>query len=63
MGPNVKFMVPPASLVTTAAAVREAEEEEEEDMTMKAVLLQFINTAVSVFNQAFLTVTETAAAS
>ncbi|OAT00592.1 uncharacterized protein BDCG_16694 [Blastomyces dermatitidis ER-3] len=49
-------------IVTTAAAVREVEEEEE-DVAMKAVLSQLSDTAVSAFNLAFLTVTETAAAS
>ncbi|EQL29801.1 hypothetical protein BDFG_07643, partial [Blastomyces dermatitidis ATCC 26199] len=43
---------------TTAMAVREAGE----DVTMRAVLLQLIDT-VFTFNLAFLTVTETAAAS
>ncbi|KMW68994.1 hypothetical protein BDDG_13188 [Blastomyces dermatitidis ATCC 18188] len=47
--------------VTTAAAAKEAEEEE--DMTMRAVLLQLIDAAVSVFNLAFLAVTEAAATS
>ncbi|KMW67293.1 hypothetical protein BDDG_12031 [Blastomyces dermatitidis ATCC 18188] len=46
--------------VTTAAAVKEVEEEE--DVIIRAVLLQLIDTAVSVFNLAFLTVTEAAAA-
>ncbi|EGE82791.2 hypothetical protein BDDG_05735 [Blastomyces dermatitidis ATCC 18188] len=49
--------------VTTAAAAREAGEEEEENVIIRAVLLQSVNTTVSAFNQAFLTVTETAAAS
>ncbi|EQL36297.1 hypothetical protein BDFG_02258 [Blastomyces dermatitidis ATCC 26199] len=48
--------------VTTAAAVREAEEEEE-DVKMRAVLSQLCDITVSVFNQAFLTVTEAAATS
>ncbi|OAT11770.1 hypothetical protein BDBG_17580, partial [Blastomyces gilchristii SLH14081] len=47
--------------VTTAAAVRDAEEEE--GVTMRAVLSQLIDTAVSIFNLAFLVITETAAAS
>ncbi|EGE86811.2 hypothetical protein BDDG_09761 [Blastomyces dermatitidis ATCC 18188] len=44
-------------MATTAAAVREAEE----DVTMRAVLLQLIDTAA--FNLAFLTVMKAAAAS
>ncbi|KMW66913.1 hypothetical protein BDDG_11788 [Blastomyces dermatitidis ATCC 18188] len=47
--------------VTTTAAAKEVEEEE--DVTMRAVLLQLIDTAVSTFNLAFLTVMEAAAAS
>ncbi|KMW68899.1 hypothetical protein BDDG_13114 [Blastomyces dermatitidis ATCC 18188] len=47
-------------MVTIAAAAKEAGEEE--DMTMRAVLLQLIDTAVSTFNLAFLTVTETVTA-
>ncbi|OAT05769.1 hypothetical protein BDBG_16491 [Blastomyces gilchristii SLH14081] len=35
---------------------------EEEDVTMKAVLPQLIDTAISVFNLAFLMITEAAAA-
>ncbi|KMW69207.1 hypothetical protein BDDG_13374, partial [Blastomyces dermatitidis ATCC 18188] len=46
--------------VTTAMTVKEAEEEE--DVTMRAVLSQLIDTAVSAFNLAFLTVMKTAAA-
>ncbi|EQL28578.1 hypothetical protein BDFG_08700 [Blastomyces dermatitidis ATCC 26199] len=46
---------------TTAAAAKKAEEEE--DMTMRAVLPQLIDTAVSAFNLAFLMITEAAAAS
>ncbi|OAT14588.1 hypothetical protein BDBG_18108, partial [Blastomyces gilchristii SLH14081] len=52
------------SLQGTAAittAVRDAEGEE--DVIMKVVLSQLIDTAVSVFNLAFLTVMKTAAAS
>ncbi|OAT01623.1 uncharacterized protein BDCG_17175 [Blastomyces dermatitidis ER-3] len=48
--------------VTTAAAVREVEEEEE-DVTMRAVLSQLSDTAVSAFNLAFLMITEAAATS
>ncbi|OAT13881.1 hypothetical protein BDBG_17927 [Blastomyces gilchristii SLH14081] len=36
-------------MMTTAAVIREAEEEEE-DVTMKVILLQFINTVISAFN-------------
>ncbi|OAT04305.1 hypothetical protein BDBG_00884 [Blastomyces gilchristii SLH14081] len=46
---------------TTAVTAREAEERE--DVIMKVMLLQLIDTAVFIFNLAFLTVTETAAAS
>ncbi|KMW67459.1 hypothetical protein BDDG_12131 [Blastomyces dermatitidis ATCC 18188] len=49
------------SMVTTAAAAREVEEEEE-DVAMRAVLLQLSDAAVFIFNLAFLTVTEAAAA-
>ncbi|OAT05912.1 hypothetical protein BDBG_16511 [Blastomyces gilchristii SLH14081] len=50
--------------VTITAVIREVEEEEEEeeDMTMRAALLQSVDTAISVFNQAFLTATEITAA-
>ncbi|OAT00068.1 uncharacterized protein BDCG_16449 [Blastomyces dermatitidis ER-3] len=48
-------------VMTTVTAVKEAEEEE--DMIMRAVLLQLIDATASIFNLAFLTVTETAAAS
>ncbi|OAT11530.1 hypothetical protein BDBG_06995 [Blastomyces gilchristii SLH14081] len=48
-------------MTTITAAVRDVEEEE--DVTMRAVLLQLIDTAVFIFNLAFLTVTEAAAAS
>ncbi|EGE84358.2 hypothetical protein BDDG_07303, partial [Blastomyces dermatitidis ATCC 18188] len=47
--------------VTITTAAKEAEEEE--DMIMRVVLLQLIDTAVSVFNLAFLIVTEATAAS
>ncbi|KMW68510.1 hypothetical protein BDDG_12861 [Blastomyces dermatitidis ATCC 18188] len=47
-------------MVTTITAVKEVGEEE--DVTMRAVLLQLIDTTVSAFNLAFLTVTEAAAA-
>ncbi|OAT02540.1 uncharacterized protein BDCG_17620 [Blastomyces dermatitidis ER-3] len=47
--------------VTTTAAARDARERE--GVTMKAVLPRLIDIITSVFNQAFLTVTETAAAS
>ncbi|OAT13727.1 hypothetical protein BDBG_17903, partial [Blastomyces gilchristii SLH14081] len=50
-------------MATAATAAREAGEEGEEDVTMKAVLLQFIDAAVSIFNQAFLTVMKTTAVS
>ncbi|OAT09139.1 hypothetical protein BDBG_04694 [Blastomyces gilchristii SLH14081] len=50
-------------MMTIITAAREAGEEEEEDVTMRAVLLQSINITVSVFNLAFLTVTEAAATS
>ncbi|OAT06473.1 hypothetical protein BDBG_02662 [Blastomyces gilchristii SLH14081] len=43
---------------TTTAAAREVEE----DVTMRAVLLQLIDTIISVFNLAFLAATEAAAA-
>ncbi|OAT07657.1 hypothetical protein BDBG_16882 [Blastomyces gilchristii SLH14081] len=45
---------------TTATAIRDVEEE---DMIMRAVLLQFIDTAVFIFNLAFLTVMKAAAVS
>ncbi|KMW67740.1 hypothetical protein BDDG_12287 [Blastomyces dermatitidis ATCC 18188] len=45
---------------TTAAAVKEVEEE---GVTIRVMLLRLIDTAVSVFNLAFLAVTEAAAAS
>ncbi|OAT02990.1 uncharacterized protein BDCG_17876 [Blastomyces dermatitidis ER-3] len=47
--------------VTIITAVKEAEEEE--DVTMRAVLSQLIDTVIFIFNLAFLTVTEAAAAS
>ncbi|OAS99633.1 uncharacterized protein BDCG_16235 [Blastomyces dermatitidis ER-3] len=47
--------------VTTVTAVKEAGEEE--DVIMKAMLLQLIDTAVSAFNLAFLTVMKAAATS
>ncbi|OAT10199.1 hypothetical protein BDBG_17327 [Blastomyces gilchristii SLH14081] len=47
--------------VTTAAAAREAGEEG--DMIMRVMLSQLIDTAVSIFNLAFLAVMEAAAAS
>ncbi|EQL28008.1 hypothetical protein BDFG_09203, partial [Blastomyces dermatitidis ATCC 26199] len=46
--------------VTTAAVIKEAEEEE--DVIMRAVLLQLIDIIIFIFNLAFLTVTEAAAA-
>ncbi|EQL28141.1 hypothetical protein BDFG_09083 [Blastomyces dermatitidis ATCC 26199] len=49
-------------MMTITAAAREAEEEEEEDVTIRVILSQFVNAAVSTFNQAFLTATEAAAA-
>ncbi|OAS99751.1 uncharacterized protein BDCG_16297 [Blastomyces dermatitidis ER-3] len=48
-------------MVTTVTAAREVGEEGE-DVAMRAVLLQLSNAAVFIFNLAFLTVTETAAA-
>ncbi|OAT04983.1 hypothetical protein BDBG_16378 [Blastomyces gilchristii SLH14081] len=45
---------------TTAAAVRDAEEKE--DVIIRVILSQLMDTAVFIFNLAFLTVTETAAA-
>ncbi|OAT11513.1 hypothetical protein BDBG_06983 [Blastomyces gilchristii SLH14081] len=48
-------------MVTITAAVKEAEEEE--DVTMRAVLSQLIDAAVSAFNLAFLTVMKTVTAS
>ncbi|EGE84517.2 hypothetical protein BDDG_07462, partial [Blastomyces dermatitidis ATCC 18188] len=47
--------------VTITAAAKEAGEEE--DMIIRAVLLQLIDTTAFIFNLAFLTVMETAAAS
>ncbi|KMW67944.1 hypothetical protein BDDG_12460 [Blastomyces dermatitidis ATCC 18188] len=47
--------------VTITAAVKEVEEEE--DVTMKVMLSQLIDTAVSAFNLAFLIITETAVTS
>ncbi|EQL36882.1 hypothetical protein BDFG_01520 [Blastomyces dermatitidis ATCC 26199] len=46
---------------TVTITVTAKEAEEEEDMTMKAVLLQLIDIAVSAFNLAFLAATEAAA--
>ncbi|EQL28455.1 hypothetical protein BDFG_08801 [Blastomyces dermatitidis ATCC 26199] len=48
------------SAATTAAVARDAERRE--DVTMKVMLLQLID-VISAFNLAFITVTETAAAS
>ncbi|KMW67467.1 hypothetical protein BDDG_12137 [Blastomyces dermatitidis ATCC 18188] len=48
-------------MMTIITTVKEAEEEE--DVTMRAVLLQLIDTAVSASNLAFLMATEAAAAS
>ncbi|KMW66650.1 hypothetical protein BDDG_11638 [Blastomyces dermatitidis ATCC 18188] len=48
-------------MMTITAAVKKAGEEE--DMIMRAVLLWLIDTAVSTFNLAFLTVTEAITAS
>ncbi|OAT02499.1 uncharacterized protein BDCG_17598 [Blastomyces dermatitidis ER-3] len=47
--------------VTTAAAAKEAEEGE--DVIIRVILSQLIDTAVSTFNLAFLTVMKAAAAS
>ncbi|OAT13900.1 hypothetical protein BDBG_17931 [Blastomyces gilchristii SLH14081] len=48
---------------TITTAVREVEEEEEEDVTMRVMLLQSVNTIIFTFNQAFLAVIKTTAAS
>ncbi|EQL27682.1 hypothetical protein BDFG_09559 [Blastomyces dermatitidis ATCC 26199] len=52
------------SLQGTATIITAARDtEEEEDVTIRAVLSQLINTIISVFNLAFLTVMKTAAVS
>ncbi|OAT13448.1 hypothetical protein BDBG_17817 [Blastomyces gilchristii SLH14081] len=50
-------------MMTIITAAREAEGEEEEGVTMRAVLSRSVDTAVSAFNLAFVTVMKAAAAS